>query len=619
MDDLLALVEGGPALKPTINSLWTALHQRASIQPDRLALLSPRQPGNLLEGLVRPRGRRDESGSRDALMRSLKRAATPAYMLSYLLSWVLPAPDTETDYLRWSFAELQRATIRLASFLRRRGVKPGATGAFFTPVCAEWALMLSVSAYSRYTGVTLDRKTLAPGNEHDLRVHMNTLSPSFIIVTTVEEALHLAGQTDVALGICLENFATPAPEGWLSMADIAASSYEEEEEEEVEEAEEVEEKRESDRTAFVVFTSGSSGIPKGCPVSASQILSLLGAVSKQMPLLPTPMTLVSGTCFRSLCTAITLMSWASGNAAVMDASNEATAETKLAGLQTCRPAFASVTVTALSSIARSPNYTADAIRSVRFVHLIGSTMTASVLRRAKKTFPHATILPSFGMSEAAKTVTWEAAGGVPSVDKIPTWHGIAASGKVAPGERLKVVDIDGNVARRNHVGALHLSGDSVIGGYLGGANSAAFYVGDDGHHWFVSGDDAVIDDQGLLYVLGRSEYTLRRDSKLILPCIVENFLETQFEGSSAAVVNITTSNGDRGLFAVLEHAVPAPASAAVQELVAQKLGLEYRVEGAVSLNELGFEKWPLTSGEKVAYRDLRLAIEEFLTSKTANL
>lgn len=545
---MLALVEGKAAPKPTADSLWVALNQRASVDPDRLALLSPRQPADLLSELVQlwPRGTKPDgqsnSNKRSSMAGSggvggrigctMRKLTSPACLLSYLLSWVLPTPAADASYLRWSFAELQRATVRLGSFLRRRGVKTGATAVFFTAVSVEWALLLSVSALNRYTAVTLPPNSAFASNSRVLQEQIDTLAPSLIVVATQEEALRVASNvktSTMVVGISLQRFMESAPQGWTSMADIAeevdATAFQQDDEAD----------SDLDRAALVIYTSGSSGEPKGCPMSSRYLLCALGLLSKQLlPMLPTPMTLIAGVSSQSRCQALTMVSWATGNAAVLDAG-ESSAQTILAALHTCRPVSLSLLVTTLPSIARAANYTAEAIKSVRVVHLTGATVTMAVLRTAQKTFPRARILPTFAMSEAAGTVSWTAWISPPSIDEMPHWRGIAASGTVAPGAALKIVSKDATVAPRGVVGELHLRGNSVISGYLGvNTASDAFYTGDDGHRWFISGDDALIDDQGLLYVLGRCAYTLRRDDEVVVPCTIENFLETQFQGTTVS-------------------------------------------------------------------------------------
>lgn len=539
-----AFIEGKPAPKPTTKSLWTALYQRAGADPNRLAVVSPHQSRDLLSGLVQPwpwESRHDSSffGSLSRWSTKTIRAITsPPIILSYILSWLLPAPDSDGNYLRWSFLELQRATVRVASLFQRRGVPPGATVFYFTPISAEWALLLSVSVLNRYSAVTLRKSFLQPGSEHTLQEQIDSLSPSVIVVAREEEARHLASKIDtkITLGISLETFTSPAPVGWVSIADIVEEATSDDSAGiDTSDAQPDNEVDEPKRTALIAYTSGSTGNPKGCPLSVHQLLSALGHLSKlPLSLLPAPLALVSSVNSQSRWQAITITSWATGNAVVLDAS-DSSAESVLASLQTCRPVTLPLLVTAVRSIARANNYSADAIKSVRYVHLIGSTITMAILRAAQGTFPRAKILTNFAMTEATAITSW-AEYGRPSVDNMPSWHGIASSGQVAHGAALKIVNAEGAVAEHGEVGQLHLRGDCVISSYVGDNSDkrAAFYASDDGHRWFVSGDDAVIDAKGLLYVLGRSEYTVRRDEKVVVPSTIEHFLEMEFQQSTVS-------------------------------------------------------------------------------------
>lgn len=455
--------------------------------------------------------------------RAIRKLISPACILSYLLSWVLPlpVPAAKAPYLLWSFAELQRATIRLGAFLRRRrGVEPGATAVSFSPVSAEWALLLSVSALNRYTAVTLPNDALRANNGL-LQTQLKELMPSIIVVTAEAEARHVASNVcaNIAVGISLEKLTTDPPDGWLSMADIAAETASQGPDYMEVIAAMPDERKLCERAALIVCTSGSTGKPKVCPMSAGYLLSVPDFLSRQhTPLLPAPVAVVSGVTSQARCPALTIFSWATGNAAVMDAG-ESSAETILETLRTCRLVSLSLLVTAVRSIARAPNYSPDAIRSVRFVNLTGSTVTMAILRVAQQTFSLARVLPTFAMTEAAGVAIWTGWYRPLSVDRMPAWRGIAASGVVAPGAALKIIGADGRrPAARGEVGPLHIRGNSVIECYLGvGDRPGCFY----------DGDDAVISDDGFLHVLGRSEYTLRRDDEIVVPCTVENFLETE--------------------------------------------------------------------------------------------
>lgn len=79
-------------------------------------------------------------------------------------------------------------------------------------------------------------------------------------------------------------------------------------------------------------------------------------------------------------------------------------------------------------------------------------------------------------------------------------------------------------------------------------------------------------------------------------------------------MNIATGEGETGFFAILEDAIPATSPADLQDLVVEKLGQAHRIEGVATLGHVGFRKWPLTVGGKVARHELRPAIETYLAS-----
>ena len=85
--------------------------------------------------------------------------------------------------------------------------------------------------------------------------------------------------------------------------------------------------------------------------------------------------------------------------------------------------------------------------------------------------------------------------------------------------------------RENEMGELHIGGTSVISRYLGrgrgdeGENlqlQSAFY--DDkptGRRWLVTGDQALIDDDGVVHILGRYKDLIIRGGENIAPVKIE--------------------------------------------------------------------------------------------------
>jgi len=98
-------------------------------------------------------------------------------------------------------------------------------------------------------------------------------------------------------------------------------------------------------------------------------------------------------------------------------------------------------------------------------------------------------------------------------------------GKVLPGARIRICPPSSReVLRRNVPGELHIGGTSVISGYLGGADAEAFYEDACGT-WLKTGDQAIIDENGVVHILGRYKDLIIRGGENVSPAKIEKCLE----------------------------------------------------------------------------------------------
>lgn len=97
-------------------------------------------------------------------------------------------------------------------------------------------------------------------------------------------------------------------------------------------------------------------------------------------------------------------------------------------------------------------------------------------------------------------------------------------GKVLPGARIRIC-VPGirEVVKRNVPGELHMGGTSVIPGYLGGADPEAFYTDEFGS-WLKTGDQANMDEHGVVQILGRYKDLIIRGGENIAPAKIEECL-----------------------------------------------------------------------------------------------
>lgn len=86
------------------------------------------------------------------------------------------------------------------------------------------------------------------------------------------------------------------------------------------------------------------------------------------------------------------------------------------------------------------------------------------------------------------------------------------------------MDSDGQTTRRGEVGDLHLASQSVIKSYLGNEQSDSFYTENESD-WFITGDRAMIDREGSIYIVGRSKDIIKRGGIPIAPAGLESCLQ----------------------------------------------------------------------------------------------
>jgi acyl-CoA synthetase (AMP-forming)/AMP-acid ligase II len=77
--------------------------------------------------------------------------------------------------------------------------------------------------------------------------------------------------------------------------------------------------------------------------------------------------------------------------------------------------------------------------------------------------------------------------------------------------------------KRNVAGELHIGGTAVITGYLDGADPEAFYTDEYGS-WLRTGDQATIDENGVVSIHGRYKDLIIRGGKNISPAKIEQCL-----------------------------------------------------------------------------------------------
>jgi long-chain acyl-CoA synthetase len=168
---------------------------------------------------------------------------------------------------------------------------------------------------------------------------------------------------------------------------------------------------------------------------------------------------------------------------------------------------------------------ADAFSSVRLALTGAAKLPEEAIRRMKAKFG-VEVAEGYGLTEASPIVTSSAG--------LPIRPG--SVGKVLDGISVRLVDDDGDDALAGDAGEIWVKGPNVFAGYLDDPEATARALTDDG--WLRTGDIAVTDDDGYLYLVDRAKDLIIVSGFNVFPAEVEEVLSSHPAIAEVGVVGV---------------------------------------------------------------------------------
>ncbi len=156
------------------------------------------------------------------------------------------------------------------------------------------------------------------------------------------------------------------------------------------------------------------------------------------------------------------------------------------------------------------------------------------------------IVRGYGMSELFRPVSYSPDSDLEAPDAI---------GRALPGVDVKIVDDEGNSLSGDDTGELWIRTPSCMTEYVGRPDETAAVM-EDG--WFKTGDLARISEEGLVFLVGRKKDIILRGGYTIAPGEIESVLLGHPEVSEAAVIGVPSREMGEEVAAFI---VAAPSSA----------------------------------------------------------
>ncbi|HET7875900.1 MAG TPA: class I adenylate-forming enzyme family protein, partial [Methylomirabilota bacterium] len=411
---------------------------------------------------------------------------------------------------RLTWGELRDDAERLAGALHRRhGIKPGERVALL--LANGWEFCAGVFACARLGAVAVTLNTKLKTRELEFMLQN---SGARVLLANAEwwpevepareripcEAVYLTGQPPAGtepFERLLERGAAAPP----------AATHE-------------------DDTAFIMYTSGTTGRPKGAEGTHLGIINsaisferCMGLGREERSLVAVPLFHVTGLIAQFL-----TMAYLGGTVVVMRMFD---ADETLRLLDAERITHMIAVPTVYVMMMTRPGY-GRAGRSLRVISYGGAPIPPHTVRALREWLPQARLHNAYGMTETCSPTTV-----LPDADALDR---ISSVGLPVPTAEIRTVDpATGRECGADEVGELWIRGPMVVPGYWTNPEATAAAVGDG---WLRSGDLARVDAKGYVAIMDRIKDMINRGGEKIFCVEVEEVLCGHPDVLEAAVLGV---------------------------------------------------------------------------------
>ncbi|MBX9979561.1 MAG: AMP-dependent synthetase [Mycobacterium sp.] len=301
-----------------------------------------------------------------------------------------------------------------------------------------------------------------------------------------------------------------------------------------------------DSVAVVLFTSGTTSQPKAVELTHNNLTSYItgtvefdSAATEDAALICVPPYHIAGV-------GAALSNLYAGRKMVYLTNFDPHEWVRLANDE--RVTTATVVPTMLDRIVTVLESGEHKLTALRNLAYGGSKVGLPLVRRALELLPDVGFVNAYGLTETSSTIA------VLTPDDHRDAHGAADAavarrlgsvGRPVPGIEVQIRAEDGTVLGPGETGELFVRGEQVSGRYAGIGSVL------DENGWFPTKDIAMIDEDGYLFIGGRSDDTIIRGGENIAPAELEEVLIEHPHVRDVAVVGVEDPQWGQAIVAVV--------------------------------------------------------------------
>jgi len=305
-----------------------------------------------------------------------------------------------------------------------------------------------------------------------------------------------------------------------------------------------------DAVAIVLFTSGTTSQPKAVELTHNNLTSYITGSVEFDSAEPTDAALICVPPYHVAGVSAALSNLYAGRKMVYLPTFDPQEWVRLINAE--HVTTATVVPTMLDRIVTVLEGGGHELPSLRNLAYGGSKVGLPLVRRALELLPEVGFVNAYGLTETSSTIAVltpddhrlaQAASDTAVVKRL------GSVGQPVPGIELQIRDEHGTVLGPGQTGELFVRGDQVSGRYTGIGSVL------DAEGWFPTRDIATLDDDGYLFIGGRSDDTIIRGGENIAPAELEDVLIEHAHVRDVAVVGVEDPQWGQAIVAVVVPAV----------------------------------------------------------------
>ena len=305
-----------------------------------------------------------------------------------------------------------------------------------------------------------------------------------------------------------------------------------------------------DAVAIVLFTSGTTSQPKAVELTHNNLTSYITGSVEFDSAEPTDAALICVPPYHIAGVSAALSNLYAGRKMVYLPTFDPQEWVRLINAE--HVSTATVVPTMLERIVTVLEGGGHELPSLRNLAYGGSKVALPLVRRALELLPEVGFVNAYGLTETSSTIavlTPDDHRLAQAASDIAVVKRLGSVGQPVPGIELQIRDENGTVLGPGQTGELFVRGEQVSGRYTGIGSVL------DAEGWFPTRDIATLDDDGYLFIGGRSDDTIIRGGENIAPAELEDVLIEHAHVRDVAVVGVEDPQWGQAIVAVVVPAV----------------------------------------------------------------